>query len=85
MLLAEKPVRKLVGGGRKLVWFKPPYARNEAFDCRNYAFAALHALKSYNFSLDREADRVAGLTPREGAPPPRRRTMADFGKLNNNG
>ena len=85
-LLAEKPVRKVVGGVRKLVWFKPAYARNEAFDCRNYSFAALHALKSYNYNLDREAARVAGLKPpEEGTPPPRPRTMADFGKLNNNG
>ena len=83
-LLAEKPVRKLANGVRKLVWFKPAYARNEAFDCRNYAFAALHALKSYNFNLDREAERVAGLKPHDGVVP-KRRSMVDFGKLNSNG
>ena len=85
-LLAEKPVRKLVNNVPKIVWFKPPHARNEAFDARNYALAALHALKSYGFNLDREADRVAGLKPLDpGAPSPKRRTMADFGKLNSNG
>jgi phage terminase large subunit GpA-like protein len=78
-LLAEKPIRKKVGNNFKRVWVKPAFARNEALDARVYAFAALHALKSYGFNLDREVDRVAALASKPSAP---KKTMSDFGKLN---
>lgn len=39
-LTAEKGVSKYVKGFRKVVWEKPKDRRNEAFDCRVYAFAA---------------------------------------------
>ena len=61
MLLAEKPIRKFVKGIAQRIWVKAPSARNEALDARCYNLCALHALRSYGFNLDREADRVAGL------------------------
>lgn len=66
MLTAERPIRRFERGVAKRVWTKAPSARNEALDARCYALAALHALRSYGFDLDREADRVAAL-PRAGA------------------
>lgn len=40
-LTAEKGITKWVKGFPVLEWHKPPGARNEALDCRVYAFAAL--------------------------------------------
>jgi len=42
--------------------------RNEAFDCRVYAQAALESLKYTGFDLDAEADRIASLTKGKSAP-----------------
>lgn len=61
MLTAERPIRRFERGVAKRVWIKSPSARNEALDCRCYALAALHALRSYGFDLDREADSVSSL------------------------
>jgi phage terminase large subunit GpA-like protein len=47
-------------------WYKPPGARNEALDCRNYAYAALQAAVVSGFKLNRQADEMAaemGLAP----------------------
>lgn len=81
-LLAEKPIRRIVNGVHKRVWVKAGNARNEALDCRIYSVCALHALRSYGFNLDREADRVAKMvTIDPGKPRAPKYTMADFGKL----
>jgi phage terminase large subunit GpA-like protein len=63
-LLSEKPVHKRIRGLQQRVWVKAPNARNEALDARIYAFAALHALKSYGYNLDSEAAEVARMAPR---------------------
>ncbi len=80
-LLAEKPINRTVGGVRKRVWHKPANAANEALDCRIYNLCALHALRSYGFDLDREAERVAKIVIDPDKPRPPRKTWADFGKL----
>jgi phage terminase large subunit GpA-like protein len=80
-LLSEKPVRKFVNGVAKRVWMKAPSARNEALDVRIYNCCALHALRSYGFDLDREAERVAKIIIDPSKPQQPKRTMADFAKL----
>ena len=52
MLTAEKRVFEQVKGGfGKYVWKKAPGARNEAFDCRNYARAALRIMSTQDEAL----------------------------------
>lgn len=66
MLTAERPIRRFVKGVAVREWTKAAFARNEALDCRVYALAALHRLRSYGLDLAREADRqaiVAAATP----------------------
>jgi phage terminase large subunit GpA-like protein len=53
-LTAEKLVTRYIKGQPKREWTKPDKARNEALDCRVYAFAAL---KIMNPSLKRLAER----------------------------
>jgi phage terminase large subunit GpA-like protein len=60
MMTAERPVRRYTRGVARREWIKANHARNEAFDCRVYALAALHGLKAFGLDLDREADRVDG-------------------------
>jgi phage terminase large subunit GpA-like protein len=83
MLLAEKPIRKFIKGVPHRVWVKASNARNEALDTRCYGLCALHALRSYGYNLDREADRVAALVrdfdPTK--PAPARQTWDIFGKM----
>jgi phage terminase large subunit GpA-like protein len=43
-LTAEKKYTRYHHGYPRQEWRKPPAARNEALDCRVYAYAALHAL-----------------------------------------
>jgi phage terminase large subunit GpA-like protein len=57
MLTAERPVRRFVKGVAIREWLKAAFERNEALDCRVYAIAALHGLRSYGFDLDRAAER----------------------------
>ena len=59
MLTAERPVRRFVKGVAIREWTKAAHIRNEALDCRVYALAALHGLRSYGLDIDREAARDA--------------------------
>lgn len=63
-ITAEKLVTKYVKGQPYREWHKPDRARNEALDCRVYAYAAL---KIMNPSFKRLADRFAN--PDEDAAP----------------
>lgn len=68
-LVAERPVRRYVKGVPVREWTKASHARNEAFDCRIYAMAALHGLKAWGLDLERD-DRQ--MTLFEAAPRPAR-------------
>jgi phage terminase large subunit GpA-like protein len=71
MLTAERPIRRFVKGVAIREWTKAAFTRNEALDCRVYALAALHGLRSYGLDLNREAERqtiVAETTPAPTAP-----------------
>lgn len=68
MMTSERPVRKYTRGVARREWVKPASARNEAFDCRVYALAALHGLKAFGVDLDREAERAE--LRRDGTPEP---------------
>lgn len=59
-LTAEKPVPKTVAGNRFWVWENPPGKRNEALDCRVYAYAALCGLQAAGLQLNRRLAEVAG-------------------------
>ena len=65
-MTAEKPFTKYAKGRAIREWRKRPADRNEAFDCRVYAAAALESLKIGGFDLDAEARRITDLLP-EGA------------------
>lgn len=65
-MTAEKPFTKYSKGRAIREWRKKPADRNEAFDCRVYAAAALESLKIGGFDLDAEARRIMDLLP-EGA------------------
>jgi phage terminase large subunit GpA-like protein len=51
-LTAEKRVTKWKGARKILVWDNPKKARNEAFDCRVYAYSALCGLVSEGLNLN---------------------------------
>lgn len=51
-LIAEKRVTKYRGSSKILVWENPKRARNEAFDCRVYAYAALCGLQQSGWNLN---------------------------------
>ena len=57
-LTVEKQYTKYRNGFAQRYWKKPDGARNEALDCRVYAYAALHGLYAAGRNLNREADRV---------------------------
>lgn len=65
-LTAEKKVTKYIRGYKKREWVKPDGRRNEALDCRVYAYAAM-VLAAPRF--DRIAYRLFH-APREAQPPP---------------
>lgn len=71
MLTAERSVRKFVKGVAVREWTKAAFARNEALDCRVYALAALHGLRSYGLDLSREAERQTIVTQAPAWPTPR--------------
>lgn len=50
---AERRVQKWKGARKILVWENPKKARNEAFDNRVYAYAALEGLKTLGWDLDK--------------------------------
>lgn len=60
-MTAEKPFTKYSKGRAIREWRKKSGDRNEAFDCRVYAAAALESLKSSGFDLDAEAKRIAAI------------------------
>ncbi len=57
-LTAEKLRTKYNGGFARHYWWKPDGKRNEALDCRVYAYAALHGLFSMGLNLNRRADAL---------------------------
>lgn len=67
-LTSEKKYTVYHNGFARREWRKDPGARNEALDCRVYAYAALHALYSMGLRLNREADRLAGVVPSNPQP-----------------
>lgn len=85
-LTAERLRTRYVKGFAQQFWWKPDGRRNEALDCRVYAYTALHGLFSMGLQLNRRADalppipaerRVGGVTPLAAppAPSPRRRRV----------
>jgi phage terminase large subunit GpA-like protein len=86
-LTAEKKFTRYHNGFPKLEWRKPPNARNEALDARNYAYAAVHALYASGLKLDVHCERFTRMVdarrggqkpqtapdePKAAAPTPRR-------------
>lgn len=59
-LTAERLRTKYVKGFPQRYWWKPDGRRNEALDCRVYAYAALHGLLSMGLNLNK---KVAELPP----------------------
>jgi phage terminase large subunit GpA-like protein len=68
-------IRYSKGFGRR-EWCKPQGVRNEALDCRVYAYAALHSFIASGFRLNQRADELA--SPQSSAPPPRRQADGDW-------
>lgn len=64
-LTAETVVTKFVKGFPTRVWQKLPHKRNEALDCRVYAFAALQSLNVKWSKLLAERDKWAVAAPAE--------------------
>lgn len=56
-LTAERRVKKWKGTRQILVWDNPKKARNEAFDNRVYAYAALCGLQAMNLDLNKLIER----------------------------
>lgn len=61
MLGAERRVRTYRKGVALMEWRKDPGVRNEALDCRVYAFAALQGIIAAGLRLADEAARIADL------------------------
>lgn len=61
MLGAERRVRRYHKGVAVMQWRKDPGVRNEALDCRVYAFAALQGLVAAGLRLADEAARIADM------------------------
>ena len=81
MLGAERIVRMYRRGVAMRVWKKDPALRNEALDCRVYAYAALCGLVARGFRLDAESRRIAEMPLREkAATENRRRRGRSFGR-----
>lgn len=57
-LTAERSVVKTEGGRRFRVWEVLPGRRNEALDCRVYAYAALCGLLHFGLKLNHRADAI---------------------------
>jgi phage terminase large subunit GpA-like protein len=58
-LTAERKYTSYHHGFPRREWRKKEGARNEALDCRVYAYAALHALYASGLRLNTESDRLA--------------------------
>ncbi|MER9003323.1 phage terminase large subunit family protein [Mesorhizobium sp. M0862] len=57
-MTAEVKKTRYVKGFKDVYWWKPDHARNEAFDCRVYAYASLQGLIAAGIVLNREATKV---------------------------
>jgi phage terminase large subunit GpA-like protein len=57
-LTAERCVTRYVKGHPKREWIKDRHQRNEALDCRVYAYAALHTLIAMGLSLNARAEAI---------------------------
>jgi phage terminase large subunit GpA-like protein len=57
-LTAERLRTRYVKGFAQLYWWKPDGRRNEALDCRVYAYAALHGLLSMGLNLNKRTDTL---------------------------
>lgn len=66
-LTAERLRTRYVKGFPQRYWWKPDGRRNEALDCRVYAYAALYGLLSMGLNLNRRADAL---------PAPRSKTVS---------
>lgn len=68
-LTAERRVTKFKGARKILVWENKKGARNEAFDCRVYAYAALCGLQANNWNLNSlcGSERLILLPPKNRA------------------
>ena len=67
-MTAERLRTKYSSGFPRQYWWKPDGKRNEALDCRVYAYAALHGLFSMGLNLNRRADALP--PPRESGKAP---------------
>ena len=82
-LTAERQRTKFTSGFPRQYWWKPDGRRNEALDCRVYAYAALHGLLSMGLNLNKKAMELPPVpeqkTAHKGMPPtkpsPRRRRV----------
>jgi phage terminase large subunit GpA-like protein len=68
-LTAERPMLKMVSGQRFFVWENPPGKRNEALDCRVYAYAALCGLQAAGLQLNRRVLESSAHLPSSHPPP----------------
>ncbi len=59
-LTAEVKRTKFIRGFPVPFFWKPDHARNEALDCRVYAYAALHGLFALGLKLNATAEQIAG-------------------------
>src|SRR5690606_3304922 len=87
-LTAERIRTRYVKGFPQRFWWKPDGRRNEALDCRVYAYAALHGLLSMGLNLNKRVEVLpptpVNRKPASNATPvtvpmtasPRRRRMA---------
>lgn len=72
-LTAERKVTRYAKGFKIIEWKKADHDRNEAFDCRVYAYAALQGLIIAGYVLNREASRIEralGMNKEETRPEP---------------
>lgn len=77
-LTAETLVVSAKGGRRKAIWQLPSHRRNEALDCRVYAYAALHALiRQGAVKIADTTEKTAPTTERVDSVRPRREAVAE--------
>lgn len=67
-LTAETKVTRYVKGFKIVEWHKPDHARNEALDCRVYAYAALQGLVLGGYHLNRSAKRLDPVSEDDTSP-----------------
>lgn len=64
-LASERIVRTWRRGVAIREWRKDPGVRNEALDCRVYAYAALQGLVAVGFRMQAETERIQAMPPKE--------------------